>query len=162
MGPRPPATSSMAKEAYEVIQKELADLLQELLSLHHSMAINLGCATHEPGSVAGGGGAPALTTPPTVALPKPVLWGDQNSPLSTSLEAVQWSTGFKMPNIKAYKGTPPVENHQHNHRGSLLGLGSKRQRGTYARQIYRMAAYPANTHLRYTEVPIIVLRHCSC
>lgn len=37
---------------------------------------------------------------------------------------------------------------------SSLGLASKRQRHTYARQIHHVAVYPANTPPKYVEVPI--------
>lgn len=100
----------MAREAYQAMQKELADLHQELLSLRQPMVTTPAVATHEPSLVGGGGAAAALPSPLAAMRPELVLLGDLSSPLSADLEATRWSTGFKMPNVKAYEGnTNPTE-----------------------------------------------------
>lgn len=108
-------------EAYEVMQKELVDLRQELQSLqqHHPEATTSVTAIFGPSLAAGGDTArnlviaivvPTLAAPLAAAWPKPVLRGDLSSPLSAGLEASWWPADFTMPDIKTYEGdTDPTK-----------------------------------------------------
>ena len=80
----------VTREAYEVIQRELADLRQEMLGLRQPAE---GTLT-----------VPARSMPAAVDNPPsaPLLRGDPNSPLSPGLEATRWPSGFKMPEVTPF------------------------------------------------------------